>query len=560
VLCASALPPWLALLISSQSFHEAVVLFLVGLKFAYIAALTVSLAGCLVFGWMLNRARRRGTPRKGAARGLVACVSCLLAIALGEAVITATSAWKQWRSARSMARSGLAEDLELPTEFAPTGDADEVTLVVLGESSAEGYPCREWLSIGRLLAWQLGRSIPSRRFRAEIVAHAGDTLEKQHRKLAGLVHRPDAIIVYCGHNEFAARYPTERDVGHYRNADARFPVWAIAGRLVDYSPLCGLIEKVADGHRVGVAPRLGSTRPLVDVPIFSEYEYAERLADFHRRLEVIVTYCKRIGALPILVVPASNDADFEPNRSYLARGTSPEEREAIAREFLMVRREEDADPAASLVRYRSLLSRQPGFAEAHFRLARLLQRAGNWDEAYRHFVAARDCDGLPIRCPSSLQQAYRDVASRHGGILVDGQKLFHEIGNQGLLDDRLFLDAMHPTVRGHIALAQAILEALYARRSFGWAPGAAAPVLDPLECVAHFGIDSAVWKTLCERGAMFYYGFGSSRYEVSERQAKQRAFLEAARRITSGEAPEAVGLLNVGFARGTSLTSRPPLQ
>jgi hypothetical protein len=559
-MCLITLPPWLAVLVSSRLFHEGVVLFLVGLEYAYALIVALSLAGCVIFGWMLHRAGRKGTERTPAARRLVACVSCLLSIALAEAATTAAFAWKEWRSARSMARSGVEEEIELPTEFVQGVNGDEIKLVVLGESSAEGFPCQEWLSVGRLVAWQLGRSMPSRRFRAEIVAHAGDTLEAQHLKLAGLKRSPDAIIVYCGHNEFAARYAAHRDVGHYRDTETRSSEWAIVRQLAGNSPLCGLIEKAADRHRVGVVPRHGSIRPLIDVPVFTESEAAARVADFHRRLDVIVTYCERIGAIPILVVPPGNDADFEPNRSFLARETSPGEREAIGREFQRARREEDSDPAGSMAKYQALLSRQPGFAEAHFRLARLLRKAGNWDEAYRHFVAARDCDGLPIRCPSSLQEIYRDVASSHAAILVDGQKLFHQIGEHGLLDDRLFLDAMHPTVEGHIALAQAIVDALYARRSFGWAQEAAAPALDPLECATHFGIDAGAWKTLCERGAMFYYGFGSSRYDVSERLAKQHAFLEAARRIDGGEAPEAVGLLNIGIAPGTNLTSRRPLR
>src|SRR5262249_25525147 len=142
----------------------------------------------------------------------------------------------------------------------------------------------------------------------------------------------------------------------------------------------------------------------------------------------------------------------------------------------------------AISRYRELLDRQPGFAETHYRLGVLLARGGAWDEAYRHFVSARDLDGLPMRCPSPFQQAYRDVAAGHraGTVLVDGQALFHAIGPHGLLTDDLFYDAMHPSLRGHIALAQAILEALHARRAFGWPTDAPAPRVDPAECAAHF--------------------------------------------------------------------------
>ena len=59
----------------------------------------------------------------------------------------------------------------------------------------------------------------------------------------------------------------------------------------------------------------------------------------------------------------------------------------------------------------TLLKSQPGFAETHFRLGLLLERAGAWDEAYEHFVKARNLDGLPIRCTTAFQDVYHEVAA-----------------------------------------------------------------------------------------------------------------------------------------------------
>ena len=94
-------------------------------------------------------------------------------------------------------------------------------------------------------------------------------------------------------------------------------------------------------------------------------------------------------------MPPGNDAGFEPNRSFLPAGTSRAQREAFRSEFLAARQLEEADPTAGIVRYRELLERQPGFAETHYRLVLLLLRAGALDDAYRHFVSARDFDGNP---------------------------------------------------------------------------------------------------------------------------------------------------------------------
>jgi hypothetical protein len=247
-----------------------------------------------------------------------------------------------------------------------------------------------------------------------------------------------------------------------------------------------------------------------------------------------------------LIVPPANDAGFEPNRSFLPATTTRAQREAFRRDFLAARRLEATDQASSLEQYRALLARQPTFAETHYRLAQLRERAGDWDEAYRHYILARDLDGYPMRLPTPFQDVYREVAARHRSILIDGQSYFHAIGPHGLLDDHLFHDAMHPSLRGQIALAQAILQALHARRALGRPEDAAEPVIDPARCAAHFGLVPGAWRYICVWGIMFYDLTSPIRYDSSQRLQKKRAFATAADRIQAGDAPESVGLPNVG--------------
>ena len=160
---------------------------------------------------------------------------------------------------------------------------------------------------------------------------------------------------------------------------------------------------------------------------------------------------------------------------------------------------------------------------------------------------ARDLDGFPMRCLTSFQDALRQVAAQHKGILVDGQTLFHTIGPHGLLDDHLFIDAMHPALRGHVALAQGILDALAARRAFGWPSGTEPPRINLAECARHFGVRVTDWKPMCEGGFMFQHATASLRYDPTQRKAKMSAFAMAAQRLAKGEAPESVGLPNIGI-------------
>ncbi len=208
-----------------------------------------------------------------------------------------------------------------------------------------------------------------------------------------------------------------------------------------------------------------------------------------------------------------------------------------------------------MARYRALLDRHPRFAEAHYRLARLLEHSGRYGEADRHYVLARDLDGFPQRCPSSFQDCYRRAAARHGCILIDGPAEFRAISAHGILDDDLFHDAQHPKLRGHVALAQAVLRELRARGAFGWTRGAV-PAIDPVACAAHFGIDRDAWENVCKWTAYFYEVTATNRFDPAERLAWKERYAQARRRIAAGTAPEEVGIPGVGLGPGETSRRR----
>ena len=282
---------------------------------------------------------------------------------------------------------------------------------MLGESSARGVPYHDWLSVGEIVAWKLREAFPDRQFPVEYLARPGLTLDKVHFWMSSLERRPDLVILYAGHNEFQMRYDWAHAARHYRDETPPTPV-TLEDLAHKYSPLCRLIQQTVRTYRIALPPPPSVKRQLVDVPAYTAEEYDTRLNDFRTRLEEMTAYCEQVGALVALVIPPGNDADFEPNRSFLPPQTTRAERDAFAAEFRAARQAEDADPDDGIAAYRALLASQPGFAEAHYRLARLLESTGQREEADRHYVAARDCDGFPMRCSSDFQQAYRDVAAR----------------------------------------------------------------------------------------------------------------------------------------------------
>ena len=438
----------------------------------------------------------------------------------------------------------------LPTRFHPKA-AGETRIVVIGGSSALGEPYRPWVSVGQVLAWKLGEASPGRRFEVEMLARLGASLEDMHHALEGLKDRPDVLLIDVGHNEFVARFEEERDP--FVDEEPGAAPLRFLYRLSLRSPFCRVVYATVSRNRLDEGPPLRNRHHLIDPPVCSPSEYAEVRADFARRLEAVVSYAERLGALPIVLIPPSNEGGFEPIRSVVPPSTPAAVRRGLESDFSEAGAAEDR-PGVAEGLYRALLERHPGFAEAHFRLARLLQASGRIDEANRHYLLARVLDGLPIRCTSDFEAIFREVAGRHDVVLVDGPALLRRRSPTGVLDDHEIQDAHHPNLDGTVGLSEAILRALHDRGALG--VSGSAPTIDPEDCARHFGLDPERWSAVCERTGVHFRRTSGYRYDPAERLAKARAYEEAARALRAGESPEALGLIGRGGRAGRCYLGR----
>lgn len=511
--------------------------FLVG----YFASLAVSIILASALAGIVLTNRRDLFRRKYLARLLLSGSTLLVCLILAE--LTA-SGWLAW----------IHRFPNLPTRFREdaTSRGREISLVVIGGSAALGYPYNPHLSIGQIVGREIERAVPGRPVRVEILAEMGQNLEKMHQKLSTLDRRPDAILIHAGNNEFLSRFESNRnaDLNEAPLNPILGPLYAVSLR----SPFCRLVYETTSKNRLGGKPSPVVHHRLIDPPAFTPSEFAAVLNDFHERLEAIVAYAERVGAVPILVIPASNESGYEPNRNVLPDRATQADRDALTARFESARALEVSNPARAIELYRELTTRRPELAEAHFRLGRLLESTGDWAEARRHYLAAKEHDGFPIRVLDVFQDAYRDVAKRHGCILIDGPKEFRSVSPHGIVGDDFLHDAHHPTARGHATLSQAVARALRDRRAFGWPTDGSQPVtIDLADCLEHFAIDAKVWDGVCAYSATFYRDLANLRFDPSERKAKQNAYEAVRPRLEAGVPPDRLGIPGMGLVSPGSL-------
>ncbi|MGE3822156.1 MAG: hypothetical protein AB7I30_22300, partial [Isosphaeraceae bacterium] len=410
-----------------------------------------------------------------------------------------------------------------------------------------GEPYQDWLSVGQILGWRLGEVFPDRKVEVDMRAEPGVTLEKMHQKLANVDYRPDVLVLFAGHNEFQGRFSWIRNTVYYDFERARRPEASPVELMLKHSPVCRLILETLEKQKIPVAPKKIVTRGVVDGPAYTPAERDDLVVDFRRRLNSIAGYCERIGTVPVFVCPASNDRDFDPSRSVVLPSTTQEEIARFTERFLRARELVETDPPRAKDLLGKLLEEQPVYAEGHYWYARLLETEGDWAGARRHYVQARELDGMPIRCPDAFREQYRAVAREHPGVvLVDSEAVLTPMTSHGILGDHQFHDAHHPTLLSYVALTQNALDQIADRRLLDWPEGTPSPTIDPVACASHFQLDRVKWATVLERTQSFYERTAFMKFDPTERNRKAEVYDEARKRVASGLPPEETGLPGVG--------------
>ena len=497
------------------------------------------------------------------ARGLLLCVALLCSLAIAEAVCARWVSWSRRSTAVPVGGLGINERSDTSPRFAqplqqinlrsnfpdPPGD-HEIDLVVMGSSSAQGVPYDRWVSIGKIVAWKLEEAIPGRPIHLNVIARAGDTLEMQHKILSNVSRRPDLLIIYSGHNEFYSRLWWARNIDHYLD-DKRPSRWAVVvERIEQYSPLCILIRESADRCRIALPPPSDIHQELVDVPNFTAIEYTTILTDFRRRLEELVSHAEQVGAMPVLILPPANDADFEPNRSFLAPTTPRHEREAFGRVFLAARRPKPLILPDAIKQLHRAILRAPILASRKLvhRLSHLLEQKGEWDEAYEQYIAASCATSTECRCVAPARSRRFTVrwprftaASDRRAILLSCNRPSRSAGRRSSFRMRCTRRCAGRS-RWH---KRSWARSTRGRRLDG-------PKTRPYRSLIlpNVSLILASTKTPGTNLAMWWKGFNELmsplRYDRDLRSRKREA-IAAVAKIDAGVAPEAVGLPNLGI-------------
>ncbi|HET9424242.1 MAG TPA: SGNH/GDSL hydrolase family protein, partial [Gemmatimonadaceae bacterium] len=302
---------------------------------------------------------------------------------------------------------------------------------VLGESTTAGFPFASNGTFSRVLADALGDvlSVPVEVVNVGIPATNSFALYDQLPDV--IAQRPDAVLIYAGHNEYYGALGAASTVRLAGNPGLvrtvlrlkRLRVVMLFQRAVDAArprsnaPPSGVsrMEELAgrdtlrlggDGYRRGVEQLRGNLRAI--------------LRDLHD------------AGIPAYVASlASNLRDQAPFAS-------------------------DSGTAAT--------NAGAAFAAAHVALA-----AGD-PAAESLFARARDLDLVRFRAPGEFNTVIRDVAAAESATYVPVAEAFRLAAESRIPGDDLFFEHVHPRPAGIVLIARAFFDALRARRFHGRLP------------------------------------------------------------------------------------------
>ena len=290
---------------------------------------------------------------------------------------------------------------------------EKFKLVILGSSTAEGWPFHPLVDIGKLASYYLGEKIGGKDIEIVNLGKAGQPSGEVVENLRAVPADADLVFLYCGHNEYWARYEYPSDL-----ADSK--------------------RRMFDEH---IAGRRTRRRILVE---------------FRNNLEKIVEHFGRVGVPLIISTAAMNVCGRPPNRSVLSDHANEPKVRALLEEYASHRDRGDVNAALECVT--AVLSSEPGLAIAHRYRGDCLRLKGETDEARRAYAMALSHDGFPTASTPEENQVAREVAAKHGLRLFDAEDVLARAARDGLVDNNLMLDAVHPNLEGYAHLGRALAE------------------------------------------------------------------------------------------------------
>lgn len=296
--------------------------------------------------------------------------------------------------------------------------ANGLRIFVLGGSTAAGFPYERNLRFSRILETALQRQYPDRTVEVVNLAMSAINsyalLDFMDEVLA---QKPDAILLYAGHNEYygALGVASRESLGRRRE-------WVLAALKLQRLRLFMAMRNLT--ARLRPLPPSSPTATLMErvvaeqqIPL-DEALYRAGIDQFEKNLRAILQKAKVPVILGELVCNLKDQPPF--------------------------------------------ISLPDESAEAVYRQAQQAAAQHDYQSAKTLYLRAKELDALRFRAPEAVNDVIRRLAAEFRQPLAPMVSRFEDASPNGLIGDRLMIDHLHPNIDGYFLMAQVFADAMTA--------------------------------------------------------------------------------------------------
>jgi lysophospholipase L1-like esterase len=271
-------------------------------------------------------------------------------------------------------------------------------------------------------------------------------------------YKPDLILIYSGDNEMWDNdiyldLSKDEMKSRVRRYGDQFYIVRVARKLLE--------RKLAKPpERINLLRSNGMYIPRIiqENKGFKAPDRRYLLAQYKQNMLDIIRVA-HANNIQVLLVSQSSNFFFEPS---WYPGVRDQEQVRIVAELLAAYKLNNFEVARA--RAADVLKLNIENPVAHFYLGLIDKMAGNYNSAREHLLMAIDCDEKPERFTRAQRSMLQGLENHSAGVyFVDVWKTMIDFLDDGIVDGRLYIDKMHPTIEGNKLIARTIETDFFAR-------------------------------------------------------------------------------------------------
>jgi tetratricopeptide (TPR) repeat protein len=299
--------------------------------------------------------------------------------------------------------------------FAKTKDPNTFRIMILGESSAAGFPFEPNGSFSRFLTQRFSILYPNKKFEIVNLGIAAINSYAIIDILDDVIsQKPDLVLIYTGHNEYYGALGAASMTNTFSS-----PGMTRFIRNMGKLRVIRLISSIFSGesqsqNAPGLMESLAKDKLI---PIDSDL-YQAGIDQFEHNLNQILENLKENNIPVIIGTLVSNLLDQPP-----------------------------------------FIAEKSGAGKT-FEQAAKLYRDGKFEEAQVEYIKAKDLDELRFRAPEAFNLIIKSAAANYGATLLQIDSVFNVVSRNGIVGNDLMTDHLHPNLGGYNLMSGLFMEGI----------------------------------------------------------------------------------------------------